>query len=197
MNLPNRLTILRIFFVPIICLVWLFPYEQFDISLGYLYLLNVSIPIINIIVLTLFCIASITDFFDGNIARKNNLVTTFGKFADPIADKLLINSTLIIMCYKHMIPLVPVILMILRDTVVDACRMMAAQKGEVVSAGILGKIKTVLQIVTIIVVLLNNFPFELLYLPVSNILVWFTAFVSVAGGYSYFMQSKKYIFESM
>lgn len=197
MNLPNRLTILRICFVPIICLVWLFPYEQFDISLGYLYLLNVSIPIINIIVLTLFCIASITDFFDGNIARKNNLVTTFGKFADPIADKLLINSTLIIMCYKHMIPLVPVILMILRDTVVDACRMMAAQKGEVVSAGILGKIKTVLQIVTIIVVLLNNFPFELLYLPVSNILVWFTAFVSVAGGYSYFMQSKKYIFESM
>lgn len=197
MNLPNKLTLFRIFLVPVLCLVWLFPYEEAGIEIGYLTIGNITLSYLNLIVLGIFALASITDYLDGQIARKKNMVTTFGKFADPIADKLLVNMMLLIMSYKHMIPLVCCIMMILRDIVVDGCRMIAAQKGVVVSAGILGKLKTALQMVTIIIILLNNLPFELWYLPVDEILIWFTSFISVAGGYSYFMQVRDYIFESM
>lgn len=197
MNLPNRLTLFRIILVPILCLVWLFPYEEFGINLGSLTVENITLPYLNLIVLAIFAIASFTDYLDGNIARKRNLVTTFGKFADPIADKLLVNMMLLILSYKHMIPLLCCILMILRDIVVDGCRMIAAQRGIVVSAGVLGKLKTALQMITIIIILLNNLPFEIWYLPVDEILIWFTSFISIAGGYSYFMQVKQYIFESM
>ena len=158
---------------------------------------NITLPYLNLIVLGIFAVASFTDYLDGHIARSRNLVTTFGKFADPIADKLLVNMMLLILSYKHMIPLVCCIIMILRDIVVDGCRMIAAQKGVVVSAGLLGKLKTVLQMFSIILILLNNLPFELWYLPVSEIMIWFTSFISLAGGYSYFMQVRSYIFESM
>ena len=196
MNLPNKLTLFRIFLVPILCLVWLFPYKEVGINIGYFSYQHITISYLNIIVLAIFIIASITDFFDGQIARKRNLVTTFGKFVDPIADKLLVNMMLIIMTHKHMIPVVCCILMLLRDIVVDGCRMIAAEKGIVVSAGILGKLKTVLQMITIIVLLLNNFPFELWYIQVGEILIWFTSFISIVSGYSYFLQIKDYIFES-
>ena len=197
MNLPNKLTVLRIVLVPVVCIIWLFPYNQFGITIGYLNIYGINVSYLNIIVLALFCIASFTDFLDGNIARKRNLVTTFGKFVDPIADKLLVNMMLIIMAYKHLIPVVPVILMLLRDIVVDGCRMIAAQNGVVISAGLLGKMKTVFQMVTIIIVLVNNLPFELIQIPVDDIMIWFTSFISVAGGYSYFSQVKRYIFKTM
>ena len=197
MNLPNKLTIFRIVLVPIAILVYLFPYEQFGIHFASLEFGPTSISYLNLIVLGIFIIASFTDFLDGKIARKNNLITTFGKFADPIADKLLVNSLFIILSFKHIIPVIPVVLMLARDTVVDGCRMIAASNGVVVAAGILGKLKTVLQMITICLVLINNLPFELWSLPVSTFLVWFTTFVSIVSGYSYFSQLKKYIFESI
>ena len=182
MNLPNKLTVIRAILIIPFCIVTL---------------TGCAGEASNWISLVIFCVASITDFLDGMIARKNNMITTFGKFADPIADKLLVNSVLIIMCYKHMVPVVPVVLMLSRDIIVDGCRMMASSNGVIVAAGILGKLKTVLQIVTICLTLLNNLPFELVSLPISTFMIWFTAFVSVAGGYSYFTQVKKFIFESM
>lgn len=197
MNLPNKLTMFRIVLVPVLALVWLFPYAEFNISFMAFEIGNTSLSLLNLIILAIFAIASFTDFLDGQIARKKNLVTTFGKFADPIADKLLVNVVLIIMATKGMIPVVPVILMLARDTIVDGCRMIAAQNGVVVAAGFLGKLKTVLQMVTIILVLLNNLPFELLYLPISDILLWFAALISLASGYAYFTQLKDYIFESI
>lgn len=197
MNLPNKLTLFRIFLVPLLCLVWLFPYEAIGVGFGYFTFKHVTVSYLNLIVLGIFAIASFTDYLDGNIARKRNLVTTFGKFTDPIADKLLVNTMLIIMCFKHMIPLVCCILMIGRDIIVDGCRMIAAQRGVVVSAGVLGKLKTVMQMLSIIIILLNNLPFELWFIPMSDILIWFTTFISVAGGYSYFIQVKDYIFESV
>ena len=197
MNLPNKLTLFRIVLVPVLALVWLFPYEETGLRLGSFLVGNITLPYLNLIVIAIFAIASFTDYLDGNIARKNNMVTTFGKFADPIADKLLVNMMLLILSYKHMIPLICCILMILRDIVVDGCRMIAAQRGVVVSAGILGKLKTALQMFTIIIILLNNLPFEMWFIPVDEIMIWFTTFISLAGGYSYFMQVKDYIFESM
>ena len=196
MNLPNKLTLFRIILVPIVALVWLFPYSEVGINIGSFTVGNVSVPYLNVIVMALFALASFTDYLDGNIARKRNLVTTFGKFADPIADKLLVNMMLLILSYKHLIPLVCCILMILRDIVVDGCRMMAATNGKVVAAGMMGKLKTVLQMITVALVLLNNLPFELLGIPVSTFMLWFAAFVSFASGVQYFNQMKEDIMES-
>lgn len=196
MNLPNKLTVFRIMLVPVLVLVWLFPYEQFDIAFYQFNFGTTSISLLNIIVLVIFCIASFTDYLDGKIARKNNLITTFGKFADPIADKLLVNTMFIIFAYQRMIPVVPVVIMLARDTIVNGCRMIASKNGVVVSAGMLGKLKTVLQMFSIIFILLNNLPFELIGIPVSSFLLWFATLISVMSGYSYFVQLKEYIFES-
>lgn len=197
MNLPNKLTLFRIVLVPVILLVWLFPYGTFGINIPSIPVGPVSLSILNIVVLVLFLIASFTDMLDGKIARKRNLITTFGKFADPIADKLLVNSIFIVLASKGAIPVIPVVIMLSRDTIVDCCRMLASQNGVVVAAGMMGKVKTVLQMITISLVLINNLPFELFYFPMTTIMIWLTAFVSFASGYSYFVQMKSYIFESM
>ena len=196
MNLPNRLTVIRIMMIPVMILVYIFPYTQFNINIPVYYIQGLPISLINIAVLALFLIASFTDYLDGYIARKNNLITTFGKFADPIADKLLVNSLFILFASKGIIPVVPVIIMVCRDTIVDGCRMMAAQSGVVVAAGYLGKLKTVLQMLSIVLILVNNIPFELIRIPVSDIILWFATFVSMASGVSYFNQLKEFIFES-
>ncbi len=196
MNLPNRLTVLRIIMIPIIVLVYLFPYSQFGIDIPVYDVRFVSISLINIIVLILFALTSFTDYLDGQIARKKNLITTFGKFADPIADKLLVNTMFILFAAQGIIPVVPVLVMLARDTIVDGCRMIAASNGKVVAAGYLGKVKTVSQMLAIILILVNNLPFELWRLPISDLVLWFAAIVSFASGVSYFMQMKEYIFES-
>ena len=196
MNLPNRLTIIRIIMIPVIVLIYLFPYAQFGINVQSFDVGFVSISLVNIIVLGLFILTSFTDFLDGYIARSQNMITTFGKFADPIADKLLVNTMCILFAAQGVIPVVPVLIMIARDTIVDGCRMIASSNGTVVAAGYLGKVKTVSQMLAIILILLNNLPFELYRFPVSDLVLWFAAIVSFVSGVSYFNQMKEYIFES-
>ena len=196
MNLPNKLTVMRICLIPIILLIAIFPYAQFNIDVPVLEVGHVGVSYVNIAMLVLFLVASITDFLDGFIARKYNLITTFGKFADPIADKLLVTSMFILFASKGIIPVVPVILMVARDTIVDMCRMLASTNGVVVAAGFMGKLKTVLQMVTISVILLSNLPFELYRIPFADVMLWFTTCISVASGLDYFNQLKEYIFES-
>lgn len=197
MNVPNRLTLFRLVLVPIISFFALFPFAQFGISFGFSTFTYVSIPNLNFILLILFLIGSMTDFLDGYIARKNNLITTFGKFFDPIADKLLVNTLFIILALNGQVPVIAVLIMLWRDTLVEAIRMLAAKNGVVVSAQFLGKAKTVSQMVTIALYLAGNLPFELYNLPVSDLMLWFTVSVSVLSGISYFLQSKNLILESM
>lgn len=197
MNLPNRLSLVRICIVPLIACIYLFPYAQFGIEVMELDFDFVSLKITNVIVLVLFAAASITDFLDGYIARKHQLVTSFGKFIDPIADKLLVNTMLLLFAANGTAPIVPVLVMIWRDTVVDGLRMTASSKGIVVAAGFMGKVKTVVQMITIIVLLLNNLPFELLRFPMGELMLWFSMCVSVISGIAYFMQLKDVIMESM
>lgn len=179
--------------VPIVVIVWLLPLSLFPVfNIG-----EVALSLRNIIALIIFVIASFTDYLDGHIARKNNLITSFGKFIDPIADKLLTTTMFILFLADGMIFSVPVILMIARDIIVDGLRMNTAAKGVVVAAGILGKIKTVLQMFTIILILLNNLPFALIGIPVSNIMLWASAIVSVVSGIDYFNKMKEHILESM
>ncbi len=197
MNLPNKLSVIRMILVPVIVLIMIFPYAQFDIVLPVYNVGFVTISLLNLIVLGLFIIASTTDFIDGYIARKYNLITSFGKFIDPIADKMLVNTMFVMFVFQGIVPVVAVLIMIWRDTIVDGIRMVSSGKGIVMAAGYLGKIKTVSQMFTIIFVLLNNLPFELYNLPITDFLLWFSVSISVLSGFSYFMQSKSVLFESM
>ena len=147
MNLPNKLTITRVLLVPLLILIYMFPYDMAGINIPVYHILNTDISLINIVILVIFIIASITDYFDGQIARRKKLITTFGKFADPIADKLLINTIFLLLAGDGTINIIIPIIMISRDTIVDAIKMSAASKQVVVAASNLGKLKTVSQMI--------------------------------------------------
>ncbi len=196
MNIPNRFTLFRIILVPIIVFVYLFPYAQYGIDIKQFYIGEVRLSLINIIVLVLYIIAALTDAIDGHIARSRNMITTLGKFLDPIADKMLTTTMFLLFASRGIISVVPVIIMVIRDIIVDGCRMMASNNGKVIAAGTLGKAKTVLQMVAIALILLNNLPFELFQIPVSEVMLWFATFTSIVSGVQYFNQSKEDILES-
>ena len=197
MNLPNRLTLLRVLFVPLIVFFAIFPFSYFGIQFGSILIGFVRIPGINIIQLIIFILASFTDFLDGYLARKNHLVSTFGKFMDPLADKMLVNTLFILFVMQGLVPVLAVMIMIWRDIMVDGLRMLAAEKGKVMAAGYLGKVKTVVQMLTIILILVSNLPFELFNLPVSTFMLWFSVVISVLSGIGYFRQLSQTLFESM
>ena len=146
MTLPNKLTIGRILVIPAMIIIACIPYLNQHFIFSHLTYAN----FINVI---LFALASATDFLDGHIARKYNLITSFGKFVDPIADKLLVNTSFILLAFHSEVPLVAVLVMIWRDTIVDAIRMMASSKGKVMAAGMLGKLKTVVQMIILILLI--------------------------------------------
>lgn len=197
MNLANRLTVFRVILIPLIVLVELFPYAHFGIKVPYVVIDTVILSWKSIAVLFLFAFASFTDFLDGYLARSRNMITTFGKFLDPIADKLLVNTLLIIFAYQGVISVIPVLIMIWRDTIVDGVRMLLSNKGMVMSAGYLGKVKTVAQMLAVILLSVNNLPFELYNIPVADIMLWFATLMSVLSGASYVIQSRSYIVESI
>lgn len=193
MNLPNKLTVFRMVLVPTILAVALLGEEgivTWDI-------LGSQLSLMHLICLVLFIIASLTDLFDGKLARKHNLVTTFGKFMDPIADKMLVNTMLVLLAYWRMVPVICVVLMIMRDLIVDAIRLLAAEKQVVVAAGPLGKLKTVMQMTAIIIVLLDNFPLGFLGVSFDLITIWLATLISVISGLDYLNKHKDMIMESI
>lgn len=192
MNLPNKLTMLRIVMVPLVVLIYLLIPQNFCVISQ----IN-GLALRDILAFIVFAAASFTDMLDGQIARKQHLITSFGKFADPIADKMLVNTLLILLVYTHQANVVAVLLMIARDLVVDGLRMLASQHGKVVSAGFFGKLKTVLQMFAIVFLLLKNWPFVYIGLPVDQILLWAATIVSLWSGFVYFVQLKDYVLESM
>lgn len=192
MNLPNKLTMLRIVMVPVVVLIYLLIPHDFCVVSQ-----TNGLALRDILVFLVFAAASFTDMLDGQIARKQHLITSFGKFADPIADKMLVNTLLILLVYTHQANVVAVLLMIARDLVVDGLRMLASQHGKVVSAGFFGKLKTVLQMFAIVFLLLKNWPFIYVGLPVDQILLWAATLASLWSGFVYFVQLKDYVLESM
>jgi len=192
MNLPNKLTMLRIVMVPVVVLIYLLIPQDFCIVSQ-----TNGLALRDIFAFLVFAAASFTDMLDGQIARKQHLITSFGKFADPIADKMLVNTLLILLVYTHQANVVAVLLMIARDLVVDGLSMLASQHGKVVSAGFFGKLKTVLQMFAIVFLLLKNWPFVYIGLPVDQILLWGATIASLWSGFVYFVQLKDYVLESM
>ena len=200
MNLPTKLTVSRI----VIVVVMLLGLFTCDILCNAGILTMPMIGPINLayfISFFLFVIASLTDMLDGKIARKYNLVTDMGKFLDPVADKLLVNLTLIYLALPHFgtnnafIPLSCVIIMIGRDLIIDAFRLVASTKGSVVAANIFGKLKTVFQMVAIPMVLLNSWPFAYFdadwnnYLRICNIAIYIATAMSLISLIIYLKQN--------
>jgi CDP-diacylglycerol--glycerol-3-phosphate 3-phosphatidyltransferase len=199
MNLPNKITVTRIALV-LAMLLGLFILS-FIPALQIPVLGGSGINLVYLIVCIVFIIASSTDYLDGHIARKYHLVTDLGKFLDPVADKMLVDSMLVYLCVPHFlagtlsIPLWCVIVMILRDLVVDALRFVAASKGSVLAANIFGKIKTVTQMVAIPFVLLNDWPFNYFdqswgAFRVSLLFVYIATLASLLSGVIYLWQNR-------
>lgn len=146
MNLANKLTVLRIILVPIMVIIAYIPFEG-----GFLGI-STNMWLMNLI----FIIASITDRLDGNIARKRNQITTFGKFLDPLADKILVISAMLILVEQNLLPAIITIITVIREFAVSGYRLIAVQSsGEVIAANIWGKVKTVFQMVAIISAFIN------------------------------------------
>lgn len=197
MNLPNKLTVIRVLLVPLLILVYMFPYDTTGINVPVYHILDTDISLVNIIILVIFIVASITDYFDGRIARSKKLITTFGKFADPIADKLLVNTIFLLLASDGKINIIIPIIMISRDTIVDAIKMSAASKQVVVAASKLGKLKTVSQMIVLCFLLVNNFPFSVLGIDLATILAWIATVISVISGIDYFIKNREMLMETM
>lgn len=186
MNLPNKLTILRIALIPVFVA----------------FLMIVEIPHRFFWAMLVFIVASITDALDGNIARKRGLVTDFGKLMDPLADKMLVTSAIILFLYLGLINPIATIIILARDMMINSMRLLAASdKGKVLAAGFFGKLKTASQMTGIIAVLLLKEVGELGIIPlitenadiISNILMWIISLLTLASGVDYMVKYRKYV----
>ena len=193
MNTPTKLTVLRIILTIIMIIILIFPFYLVGFSFPQIEVSGIYIKTEYIIAGVIFIIASLTDFLDGHLARKNNEVTDLGKMLDAIADKVLVNSALIILSYRGFIPVVIPVIIIFRDTIVDAIKMQASSKGKVVAAIKSGKIKTASMMVGLVLVFFYNLPFELWNIRVADFLVYFATIMSIISMIEYFNLNKKLI----
>ena len=173
MNLPNKLTMGRIFAIPVFIVVFLLDYRY--------------------AAAVIFILAALTDMLDGHIARKNNLVTNFGKLMDPLADKLLVMSALICLSQVVDVPGWMVIVILGREFIITGMRQVAAAQGIVIAAGTTGKIKTITQMIAIPLLILENWPFSLFSfdLPMDQIFLWIALVMTVVSGTEYIVKNKK------
>ena len=191
MNLPNKLTVGRIILVPF-----------------FVAALLANFPLNNAVALIIFIAASLTDMFDGKIARKNGLVTDFGKFADPLADKILVLAALLCFVQLGICDCIAVIIVLFREFSVTSIRLIAASKGKVVAANMWGKAKTVSQMIAIIAVIamqivlelpevglnfINAATFEPIFFVVGEILIWISVVFTIISGIVYIIQNRQFI----
>ena len=178
MNLPNKLTLIRIILIPVFAVLALCPISHGDIWAA-----------------VIFVIAAVTDALDGNIARSRGLVTNFGKFADPLADKMLVGTALICLVVMGRLPAWAFIIILCRDFAVDGLRLLAVEKGEVIAASRWGKLKTTFQMIMVTVLLLGSLSFwpQPLYEIISWALIIIAVGLTIWSGYDYIRKGWKYI----
>jgi len=174
MNLANKLTLLRIFMIPVFFVVLMQDTKEMFIIAG-----------------IIFILASLTDFLDGYIARSRNMITRFGKFMDPLADKLLTMAAFVAFVELQLMPAWIVILIIARELAISVFRAIAAADGIVLAAGKLGKYKTATQMLCIILYCFNNYPFEIWSIPMDQILLYLCATLTVVSGCDYILKNKQ------
>lgn len=188
MNLANRITLVRIFLVPIVTIFLLVR-----LDLGHLVIGEYSISYNQLCALILFIVAASTDGLDGYIARKRKIVTNLGKLLDPLADKLLMAAVLIALVEMGKLGAWVAIIIISREWAVTGLRQIALLDGAVLAASKWGKWKTAIQITMIIVLLLNNFPFNFIDLRIDLVVVWAAVIITVYSGVDYFLKNKNLI----
>lgn len=184
MNLPNKLTLSRIFMIPIFIILLSVPFNWGSWDIG-----AAELPVAHFIAGLIFIIAAATDWVDGYYARKYNLVTNLGKFMDPLADKLLVSAALILLIEMGLAPAWIVIIIISREFAVTGLRLVAAGEGIVLAAGQMGKLKTATQMIAIAVLLLHNFPFSFINFPFGTIMLYIALFFTVVSGVDYFVKN--------
>lgn len=196
MNLPNKITLSRIILSIVTLVMLIVPWYQLGVDFPTFTLAGkVVVDSKYLVAGVFFVIASVTDFIDGYLARSRNLVTDFGKVMDAIADKILVNGVLIVLaCNGFISALVPVVI-ITRDTFVDSIKMASGNKGKVVAASILGKLKTICMMVGVSLMLFYNLPFELVGVPVADVLIIAACILSVVSGCQYYYNAKDLIFK--
>ena len=196
MNTANKITMSRVFLSILILIVLLFPWHQVGIEIP-TYILNgsMTIDLRYIIAGFLFIIASITDFIDGHVARKYNMVTDFGKMIDAISDKLLTNTLIVVLACENMVHPIIAVIIIARDIIVDSIKMLIGNKGKAVAAIKVAKYKTASLMVGLTLKLFYDLPFSLIPIRVSDYLLIIAAVLSIISGAKYYIMSKEYITE--
>ena len=176
MNLPNKITTVRVFMIPIYLI----------------FMLIEQIPYGRYIAAVIFTLAAITDALDGYIARKNNLITNFGKFMDPLADKLLVCSALICFVGTHQVSSWVAIIIIAREFIVSGFRLIASDNGVVLAAGWLGKIKTNVQVVMSVLLIVN---FDYIFFNVLEVIAIYLALIlTIVSMMDYLLRNKELLF---
>lgn len=185
MNLPNKLTVIRMLMIPIFMVVVLAPLDWGVLSLG-----NTQLAVTNLVGAVIFAAASFTDWLDGEIARKQGLVTNFGKFADPLADKMLVMTAFVLLVELGKAPGWVVVIIVCRELAITGLRLLIVeQNGSVMAAAWPGKIKTATQMFAIIFLYINNIPFNLISLPLGEILLYVCLFFTLYSGVDYFVKN--------
>lgn len=186
MNLPNKLTVFRIVLIPVFMLLLTLPLDW-----GMVTLLGATMPVVHLVAAIVFIVASLTDFLDGQIARRENLVTNFGKFADPLADKLLVMTALIFFVQFGWVAAWVVSVIVIRELAITGLRTLIVENnGQVLAAAMPGKIKTTSQMIAIIFFLLHNIGFALIGLPFAEIMMWIALIATIYSGIDYFYQNR-------
>ncbi|WP_195853961.1 CDP-diacylglycerol--glycerol-3-phosphate 3-phosphatidyltransferase [Aerococcus tenax] len=184
MNLPNRLTMLRILMIPLFILLIEIPFDW-----GTWAIASQSVSVQLAVAALIFAVASFTDWLDGYIARRDNLVTNFGKFADPLADKMLVITALIELIALGKAPAWLVAIIVMRELAVTGLRLLIVTEGEVLAAKWPGKIKTCTQMLAIILLLVNDFPFQALPFSFGQFCLYLALLATIYSGYDYFKKN--------
>lgn len=195
MNFPTKLTVTRIILSIVLIILLCFPFYEIGLEFPVITIKNVSLSIKYIIAGIIFLIASLTDFLDGYIARKKGLITNTGKMLDAIADKVLVNSVLIILASLNEINAIIPVVIVLRDILVNAIKMEAASRGKVVAAIKSGKLKTAALMIGVTLIFFGNLPFELIGLRVAEFFLYFATIMSIISMIQYYNINKKLILE--
>ena len=198
MNVPNKITVCRIILSIFLLILMVFPLNKIGVSFPEIkisadFIIDSKYLICGVI----FLIAAVTDYLDGHLARKYNLVTDLGKVMDAIADKILVNGVLILLATSgHISPIVPVVI-VSRDIAVDSIKMVAGQKNGAVAASKAGKFKTAFMLVGITLLFFYDLPFALINVYPSRVIIMIATVLSVLSGVQYYVKNKKYLADTV
>lgn len=194
MNVPNRITLCRIFLSVLLLVLMIFPFNRIGFSFPEIMISSKFIIDSKLLVCgVIFVIASLTDFLDGHLARKYNLVTDLGKVMDAIADKILVNGVLIIFATEGYISVIIPVVIVCRDIAVDSIKMVAGQKNGAVAASKAGKLKTACMMTGMSLLFFYDLPLSLISIYPAKILIMIATVLSVISGIQYYEKNKKFL----